>query len=189
MSIVFTNFSDLPQICSHSAKEFMTIDTPPYDSFFKGGVLFCVRNELAPTSPKVRPPKAGRAKAVEALWQTVLKETRDIMAVYVTKNDETTITAAITGEIDHHSARWLRMDIDTAISDNAPKTLRLDFDGVTFMDSSGVGLVMGRHKNMKEIGGKVELVNMPEYIERVMCLAGMNKLLGVKFEGRKIKNG
>lgn len=111
------------------------------------------------------------------------------MAVYITKDDNTTITAAITGEIDHHSARWLRMDIDTAISDNTPKVLRIDFKDVTFMDSSGVGLVMGRYKNIKEIGGRIELINMPEYIERVMSLAGMDKLLGVKFEGRKIKNG
>lgn len=133
--------------------------------------------------------KPSWAQAVEALKKAVLKGKRDIMAVYVTKDDSTTITAAITGEIDHHSARWLRMDIDTAISDNAPQVLRLDFKDVTFMDSSGVGLVMGRHKNMKEIGGKVELINMPEYIEKVMSLAGMDKLLGVKFEGRKIKNG
>lgn len=107
------------------------------------------------------------------------------MAVYVTVTNESTITAAITGEIDHHSSRWLRMDIDTAINDYNPKVLRLDFKDVTFMDSSGVGLVMGRYKNMKQIGGKVELINMPEYIERVMSLAGMDKLLGVRFQIRK----
>ncbi len=107
------------------------------------------------------------------------------MAVYVTVTNESTITAAITGEIDHHSSRWLRMDIDTAINDYNPKVLRLDFKDVTFMDSSGVGLVMGRYKNMKQIGGKVELINMPEYIERVMSLAGMDKLLGVRFQVRK----
>lgn len=107
------------------------------------------------------------------------------MAVYVTATDKSTLTAAITGEIDHHTSRWLRMDIDTAINDNNPKLLRLDFKDVTFMDSSGVGLVMGRYKIMKELGGKVELINMPEYIERVMSLAGMDKLLGVKFQIRK----
>ncbi len=106
------------------------------------------------------------------------------MAVYVTQEKDT-IVARITGEIDHHSSRWLRMDIDTAISDNSPAVLKLDFKDVTFMDSSGVGLVMGRYKNMKELGGRVELINMPEYIERVMALAGMDKLLDTKFEKRK----
>ena len=69
------------------------------------------------------------------------------------------------------------MDIDTAIQDKSPKKLILDFSGVTFMDSSGVGLVMGRYRNMKERGGKVSLANMPEYIEKVMDLAGMDRLL------------
>lgn len=106
------------------------------------------------------------------------------MAVYISREKDAVI-ARITGEIDHHSSRWLRMDIDTAISDNSPALLKLDFKDVTFMDSSGVGLVMGRYKNMREIGGRVELINMPEYIERVMSLAGMDKLLGTRFEKRK----
>ena len=102
------------------------------------------------------------------------------MAVYITQTDDTTLLAKITGEIDHHTARWLRMDIDTAIQDKEPKKLLLDFSGVSFMDSSGVGLVMGRYKNMSERGGKVELRNMPDYIEKVMSLAGMDRLLGGK---------
>ena len=99
------------------------------------------------------------------------------MPVYITEKGEGAIVAKITGEIDHHSARWLRMDIDTAISDKSPKKLYLDFSGVSFMDSSGVGLVMGRYKNMREWGGSVSLINTPEYIEKVMSLAGMDRLL------------
>ncbi len=98
------------------------------------------------------------------------------MPVYISGGEEL-LTAKITGEIDHHSSRWLRSDIDTAIMDNSPKKLRLDFSGVSFMDSSGVGLVMGRYKNMKERGGTLELVNMPKSIEKVMALAGMDRLL------------
>lgn len=103
------------------------------------------------------------------------------MPVYIESDGESTLTAKITGEIDHHSAKWLRADIDTAINDSKPKLLRLDFSEVTFMDSSGVGLVMGRNLNMKEIGGKVELVNMPPFIEKVMAIAGMDKLTGTVF--------
>ncbi len=102
------------------------------------------------------------------------------MSVYISEKPEGTLIAKITGEIDHHAARWLRMDIDTAINDRSPKKLLLDFSGVSFMDSSGVGLVMGRYKNMKERGGSVGLINMPDYIQKVMELAGMDKLLGGK---------
>ncbi len=99
------------------------------------------------------------------------------MAVYISDAGDGRIIARLTGEIDHHSAHWLRMDIDTAIQDRSPKELLLDFSEVSFMDSSGVGLVMGRYKNMKERGGRVVLANMPEYIEKVMNLAGMDRLL------------
>ncbi len=102
---------------------------------------------------------------------------------------ENVLTARITGEIDHHSAKWLRADIDTAINDSKPMLLKLDFSGVTFMDSSGVGLVMGRSLGMKEIGGRVELINMPPYIEKVMAIAGMDKLTGADFSKGGTKNG
>ena len=99
------------------------------------------------------------------------------MSVYISPSGEGSLTARISGEIDHHSARWLRMDIDTALNDNHPNHLILDFSSVTFMDSSGVGLVMGRYKNMKAMGGTVDLAGMPPYIEKVMTLAGMDKLV------------
>lgn len=102
------------------------------------------------------------------------------MAVYITEQAQGELLAKITGEIDHHTARWLRSDIDTAIEDRSPKKLYLDFSGVSFMDSSGVGLVMGRYKNMRERGGRVYMINMPEYIEKVMNLAGMDRLLNGK---------
>ena len=103
------------------------------------------------------------------------------MAVY-TQEENGVLTARLTGEIDHHTARWLRADLDTAIQDTKPQILRLDFGGVSFMDSSGIGLVMGRYKNMQARNGKVELVNLTEYIEKVMLLAGVNRLATIKKE-------
>ncbi len=94
------------------------------------------------------------------------------------KND--IITAKLSGEIDHHSALWLRMDIDTAVFERKPRLLQLDFKDVSFMDSSGIGLVMGRYKLIKEWNGNIELVNLPDNIERVMLLAGMNRLCKIK---------
>ncbi len=90
------------------------------------------------------------------------------------------ILAKRSGEIDHHSALWLRMDIDTAVYEQKPKLLQLDFGDVSFMDSSGIGLVMGRYKLIKEWEGSVELINLPEYIERVMLLAGMNRICRIR---------
>lgn len=89
-------------------------------------------------------------------------------------NDD--VTALISGDIDHHSARDLREEIDNIIIEKTPKTLTLDFSQVGFMDSSGIGLVIGRFKSMQEVNGKVIVQNPPHHIKKVMKLAGIDKL-------------
>lgn len=91
-----------------------------------------------------------------------------------------TVTALIKGEIDHHSSAQLRREIDLAIQRNSPKTLFLDFSGVSFMDSSGIGLVMGRYKKMQTIGGKVVVQNAPSHIKKVMKIAGLSALATIQ---------
>ena len=66
---------------------------------------------------------------------------------------------------------------------NAVDTLTLDFSDVTFMDSSGIGLVMGRHKLMTELGGKCMVASPPAYILKVLRLSGIDKLCTIVSEG------
>ena len=86
------------------------------------------------------------------------------------------IRVCFTGEIDHHAASLLRVSIDHAIAHKRPKTLILDFGGVTFMDSSGIGLVMGRFKQMQTIGGAIRVENLSPGAYKVMRLAGLDRL-------------
>ena len=80
------------------------------------------------------------------------------------------------GELDHHAASLLRVSIDNAVSQRRPKTLVLDFGGVSFMDSSGIGLVMGRFKLMQRIGGSIRVENLSPGAYKVMKLAGLDRL-------------
>ena len=80
------------------------------------------------------------------------------------------------GEIDHHSAAQMREKIDESVIQSGAKTLVLDFSLVTFMDSSGIGLVMGRFRLMQENGGELVLQNLPAPLRKVMKLAGLDKL-------------
>ena len=91
--------------------------------------------------------------------------------------DEKSVTAYISGEIDHHNAAKLRNEIDEAVENAYPEILVLDFGGVSFMDSSGIGLVMGRYKLMRNLSGKVIIQNAPKAIKKVMRMAGIEKLL------------
>ena len=101
----------------------------------------------------------------------------------VTKTESGKITAVLTGEIDHHSARIIRTNIDRDIQCQKPKTLILDFSGVDFMDSSGIGLIMGRYKMMLENDGQVIIRNPKPYVKKVLNLAGITRI--VKLEEQK----
>lgn len=83
--------------------------------------------------------------------------------------------AYLSGEIDHHSIKDIREQIDAAAQQSYPQCLYLDFGGVTFMDSSGIGLVMGRYKLMADLGGELKAVNTKSW-KPVMKMAGLDKL-------------
>ncbi|MCQ2478127.1 MAG: STAS domain-containing protein [Clostridia bacterium] len=87
-----------------------------------------------------------------------------------------TVTAFIKGDIDHHTAGEMRRLIDNSIDLNTPSLLSLDFSGVSFMDSSGIGLVMGRYRNLSKYGGSLRITGAGEQIYKVMKLAGLEKL-------------
>ena len=89
------------------------------------------------------------------------------------------ITAILSGEIDHHSARYTQK-IDSAILENHPQELILNFSQVSFMDSSGIGLIIGRFKVMQEVDGKVTIEGASQQITKVMRLSGIDRLATIK---------
>ena len=92
------------------------------------------------------------------------------------KLDGDKLTAFLSGDIDHHTACAMRIEIDRALRENSISLLTLDFSGVTFMDSSGIGLVMGRQKLVSELGGRCRVADPPAYIMKVMRLSGIGRL-------------
>ena len=94
-------------------------------------------------------------------------------------NEDNKVIALLSGEIDHHNAKSLRQDIDFSLRENQPDELIMDFSEVGFMDSSGIGLVMGRYKLMQEIGGNLVVRNPPPHIKKVMRLSGIDRLASI----------
>ena len=92
------------------------------------------------------------------------------------ENQDGIITAFIMGDIDHHSAKEIRETIDFSLESSLPGILVLDFKDVTFMDSSGIGLVMGRYKLMQSMDGELRIQNVSSHMKKVMRLAGLDKL-------------
>lgn len=97
------------------------------------------------------------------------------MAVFINERAGE-VTATLKGEIDHHNAPALREAIDEAVEMHRPRVLNLDFGEVTFMDSSGIGLVMGRYRTLNALGGSLVIRNLSQQSYKVMRLAGIEKI-------------
>jgi stage II sporulation protein AA (anti-sigma F factor antagonist) len=91
-----------------------------------------------------------------------------------------TLKIKLRGEIDHHSAVAVRTSIDDIIRKKSPLELVIDMSAVNFMDSSGLGLIMGRYALMKQMGGNTVVADPNARIEKIMRLAGLERIVPIR---------
>ena len=85
----------------------------------------------------------------------------------------------ITEEIDDFSVQKIRRRADYEIERYMPKRVVFDFDSVTFMDSAGIGLIIGRYKFVNMLGGKLELTNLTQNVKKIFEMSGILKIIPV----------
>ena len=85
------------------------------------------------------------------------------------------LRAAISGEVDHHRARAIMEELSRQIDLELPRSLTLDLEGVTFMDSSGIAV--RAYRRLGELGGAVKVVHVPAQAGKVLRAAGLDKLM------------
>lgn len=85
----------------------------------------------------------------------------------------------ITEEIDHHTTEKIRRKADYEIERYMPRKIIFDFNKVTFMDSAGIGMIIGRYKTIKMLGGTVEMINVNSSIKKVFDMCGIPKIMKV----------
>jgi len=83
------------------------------------------------------------------------------------------------GELDHHTAELVRQQIDEAIQYHQVNHIVLSLNQLTFMDSSGLGVILGRYKQIKRRGGKMAVCNMNPAVKRLFELSGLFKIIHV----------
>lgn len=93
--------------------------------------------------------------------------------------DNTLIVDLKVVELDHHITNELRDNIDYVIDSNNVLDIVFDFSKVRFMDSSGIGVIIGRYKKVCVDGGKVSVINANERVKKVFDLSGMNKIINI----------
>lgn len=95
------------------------------------------------------------------------------------KKEGSEIYAVLIGEIDHHEAVEVRSKLDNIILEERPKKLIFDFSKVTFMDSSGIGLVLGRYRIMTSLGGKTVIKGTNDAIGKIFTMSGIGKIMEI----------
>ena len=84
-----------------------------------------------------------------------------------------------TEEIDHHTTEKIRRRADYEIERYVPRKVIFDFNKVSFMDSAGIGLIIGRYKFTNMLGGKLEVANLTQSVKKIFEMSGLLKLIPV----------
>lgn len=93
--------------------------------------------------------------------------------------DNGCLVIKLEGEMDHCSTENLRREIDGLIDKFRPALLMLDYQQINFMDSAGIGFILGRYKRMKSYDGMVEIKNARNSIQRILKMACIDQLMHV----------
>lgn len=88
-----------------------------------------------------------------------------------------TVTVHLSGDLDHNTAAQIRMEIDRLIEDPSVRRLVFDLSGLGFMDSSGIGMMIGRYKTMMRRGGSIAVLPGGGQVDRMMELSGLYQII------------
>lgn len=90
------------------------------------------------------------------------------------------LTIRLMGELDHHGARQAMVEISEYIDLNLPRDCILDLNGLSFMDSSGIAVVLKTHKSMNELGGRTWVRNVPRQPMKVLDASGIERIVSIE---------
>lgn len=96
----------------------------------------------------------------------------------ILKTVNKTLVVSAIGEIDHHTSEDVRDKIDRYIDGNGIKNVIFDFSGISFMDSAGIGVIIGRYKKVSPLGGKLAIANANPQVKKIFEISGILKIAG-----------
>ena len=99
------------------------------------------------------------------------------------KSTDRNLLLKFSGELDHHGAKDAIREMEQAIDAALPRRLVLDFAGVTFMDSSGIALLLRAQRRVQNLGGSVLVCHVPQQAKRVLDAAGIGRLITIQAGG------
>ncbi len=99
----------------------------------------------------------------------------------ITAQKDRCMIVRVTGDIDHHSAQAIRAEVDGEMEARCPERVILDLTETEFMDSSGLGLILGRMRKTRERGIAFQLLNPSDQVMKILRLSGMEKQIDIQY--------
>ncbi|CCY99582.1 anti-sigma F factor antagonist [Clostridium sp. CAG:793] len=99
------------------------------------------------------------------------------------------LTFKLTEEIDQHTADKIRRKVDGDIERFSPRKVIFDFSDILFMDSSGIGMVLGRYKLVKLLGGQFEIINVKKRLKRIFDMSGVSRIIPIQMDEEENNEG
>lgn len=93
--------------------------------------------------------------------------------------NRTCLTIFLPCELDHHASEEIRKEADQLMLRENIRTIVFDFERTSFMDSSGIGVIMGRYRNISMSGGSVTAIHVSDRINRILKLSGLYKIMKI----------
>lgn len=103
-----------------------------------------------------------------------VRKVRDVLTHEMKRG---TLVIHLKGDLDHHSAESLRQEMDRLLCDLSVHRVVLDLSGLGFMDSSGIGLIIGRYKILKRRGGQMAIHSGNRRVDRILQLSGLYEII------------
>ena len=105
------------------------------------------------------------------------------MIVEFNKEDKQ-LTVKLTEDVDQHTVEKVRRKMDNEIKGYSPRKVVFDFSNIAFMDSAGIGMVLGRYKLAKMLNGNLEIINVNKSMKKIFDMSGVSRIINIVEEDK-----
>ena len=100
------------------------------------------------------------------------------------KKEDKVLIFKLTEDVDQHTSEKIRRKMDNEIKRYIPRKVIFDFSNISFMDSAGIGMVLGRYKLAKMLDGELEIINVNKSMKKIFDMSGVSRIINI-FEEEK----
>ena len=105
------------------------------------------------------------------------------------KKENKELEFILTEDVDQHTVEKMRRKMDNEIKRYIPREVVLDFSSISFMDSAGIGMVLGRYKLAKMLDGNLRLINVNKYMKKIFDMSGVSRIIPIQMDEEENNEG